>query len=145
MADTRALMLEWFCGDETAVELACELFDLAQQWDDLVDEGDISKANPVLAYLGFRLNYRPFFARYENLLRPALLVAYLNWRDANVLERGDEADKEKAFMLRAGIYDVFALMAWIVGGEDHSARVGPSIRRAYAERLADFMQEHENA
>lgn len=145
MQAMRDMMMGWFCGDESAVDLAIELFDLAQQWDDLVDEGDISKANPVLAYLGFRLSYRPFFARYEALLRPALLVAYLGWRDANVLEWGDAADKEKAFMLRAGIYDVFALMAWIIGGEDHSARVGPSIRRAYAERLADFMQEHENA
>lgn len=141
----REALSDWFLGNEDAIELACELFDLAQQWDDVVDEGDTSKANPVLSYLGFRLNYRPFFARHENLLRPALLIAYLGWRDANVLERGDEADKEKAFMLRAGIYDVFALMAWIIGGEDHSARVGPSIRRAYAERLADFLREHANA
>jgi hypothetical protein len=132
----------WFLGNADAIELANLLYDLAQQWDDVIDEGDVSKANSVLSFLAFRLNYLPFFAAHDYLLRPALLVSYLNWRDANVLEKGDEADKEKAFMLRAGIYDVFSLMAWIIGGEIHSQTVGPSIRRAYSERLADYMAEH---
>ncbi len=138
----REAMLEWFCGDEEAVQFALEVFDLAQQWDDVVDEGKIDNFNRIVSYIGFRMNYGAFFKRYEYALRPVLLNVYLNWRDANALEKGDEADKEKAFMLRAGIYDVFSLMAWIIGGEDHSARVGPAIRRMYGERLADYLKEH---
>lgn len=132
----------WFLGNEDAVDFAEKIFDLAQQWDDLIDKGAIENANGVLNWLAFRMNWHPFFKQYDYLLRPALLVVYLNWRDANVLEKGSEADKEKAFMLRAGIYDVFALMAWIIGGEDHSAQIGPAIRRFYAERLADYLLEH---
>ncbi len=135
-------MLEWFCDDRDAVAFAEEMFDAAQKWDDVIDDGRIDLVNGLLSHLAFRVNYGPFFKRYEYLLRPALLMIYLNWRDANVLEKGDEADKEKAFMLRAGIYDMFVLMAWIIGGEDHSARVGPEIRRMYGERLADYLKEH---
>lgn len=130
---------EWFKGDEAAVEFAEQLFDVVQRWDDVIDEGAVDKANDVFQWLAFRVNYQPFFHRYESLLRPAMLIAYLAWRDANVLElSNDPADDEKAFMLRAGIYDVFSLMAWIIGGEGHSRAVGPDIRRAYAERLATF-------
>lgn len=141
----RDAMLEWFCGDEQAVDFAERLFDLAQNWDDVIDEGAVGKVNGVISWIAFRCQWHPFFTRFDYALRPAMLVCYLNWRDANVLETGDDADREKAFMLRAGIYDVFSLMAWLVGGEDHSARVGPAIRRMYGERLADFLKEHADA
>lgn len=135
----RELMVRWFRGDAAAIEFAEQLWDVMQRWDDVLDEGAVDKANDVFQWLGFGMNYLPFFARYETLLRPAMLLAYLGWRDANELElSGDPADDEKAFMLRAGIYDVYALMAWIIGGETHSRAVGPEIRRAYAERLATF-------
>ena len=145
MTHLRDEMTVWFNGNEDAIELAELLFNLAQEWDDVIDDGAVEKANNVLSFLAFRLNWQPFFKQFDYLLRPALLVCYLNWRDATALETGTEADLEKAFMLRAGIYDVFALMAWIIGGEVHSQQVGPAIRRAYGERLADYLMEHADA
>lgn len=138
-------MAGWFLGDEEAIEFASLVWDMVQKWDDVIDDGSMRYANEVFAFIGFRVNYLPFFRRYDYLLRPVMLNAYLKWRDANVLERGDAADLEKAFMLRAGIYDVFAIMAWVIGGETHSQAVGPAIRRFYAERLADFIEERKNA
>lgn len=124
---------EWFCGDADAVQFAVTLWEAIQQWDDLHDEGKCENHNALLSWLAFGKEYTPYFAQNAHILRPALLMMYLSWRAANVLERGDMRDVEKAFMLRAAFYQVLHVMAWIAGGDDHAASVGPAIYREYGE------------
>lgn len=136
----------WFQNDTSAVELAEALWECMQNWDDIVDDGDTSKANDTFQYLVFRMDYQPFFSANASILRPVLLSMYLDWRDATEMEKsGADPDLEKAFMLRAGIYRVYSVMAWIIGGEAHSKIAGPEIHRAYGERLEGFKKEHCSA
>jgi hypothetical protein len=129
---------EWF-GDEDAVRFANELWSAAQEWDDLEDEGKCDH-NPLLAWLAFGKEYDAFFSRNNALLRPALMQMYLSWTAANVLDH--EPDQiEKAYMLRAGIYQVWHIMAWICGGHDHAVRVGPDIYRQYSETVSGLKGE----
>lgn len=123
----------WFKGNAQAVEFAAMLWEACQQWDDIEDDGRCENHNALLAWLAFGKEYHPFFSANSAVMRPAMLSMYLQWRAANTLERGDLRDVEKAFMLRAGIYSVWHLMAWIVGGDDWAAAVGPEIYREYAE------------
>lgn len=101
-------------------------------WDDLEDEGQTAH-NQLLAWLAFGKEYTPFFAAHAHILRPALLQMYLNWSAANALDHGDRNDVAKAYVLRAGIYGVFHVMAWIVGGHDWAEEIGPDIWREYGE------------
>ena len=130
----------WFLGDADAVHFARQVWECAQVFDDVVDEGDVSRAGEVFSWIGFARHREPFAQRFPQI-NVSLEMMYLQWRDANVLERGSDADREKAFMLRAGIYSVFAYMAHLVGGEGHSRAVGPDIYRAYAERVSDLHEE----
>lgn len=131
----------WFHGDQAAMALANQLWDACQKWDDLEDEGRCDGMNGLLSWLAFGKEYQPFFAAHSHILRPALLSMYLQWRAANVLERGDRVDVAKAYMLRAALYQVWHLMAWICGGDDWAAQVGPEIYRTYGETPDELWSE----
>lgn len=135
-------MREWFLGDEEAVRFALSLWDAAQEWDDLEDEGECSDPNALLCWLAFGKEADTFFVQCAATLRPVVLTMFLDWRAANVLERsGDPDEVAKAWMLRAGIYRVWHAMAWVIGGFDNAERWGPDIWRAYGETLAEFQKE----
>jgi len=141
------LLSKWFKGNADAVSFALQIWEAAQIWDDMKDgaKQGSDDVEDLLAWLAFGKEYSPFFAKYQPILRPALLGMYLKWSAANVLEVGDEDDINKAYMLRAGFYDVLHLMVWLVGGNDWARRVGPEIYRAYGETLNELKREFDNA
>lgn len=133
-------MRVWFKDNEQAIGFAQGLWEAAQEWDDLEDEGEC-RHNQLLAWLAFGKEWQPFFLANSVVLRPAMLNMYLQWRVANVLEHGSRDDVSKAYMLRAGIYGVFHMIAWIVGGDEWAAQVGPDIYRTYAETPESLWEE----
>lgn len=135
----------WFRGDEAAIHFARQLWTAAQEWDDLEDEGRCGNANALLSWLAFGKEYTPYFAAHAHVLRPIFLSVYLQWRAANVLDRGDRLDVAKAYMLRAAIYQMWHVMAWLAGGDDHAAEVGPEIYRTYGETPEDLWKEFNDA
>lgn len=130
----------WFCGDESAVQFAELLWSAMQEWDDIEDE-DAKASNSLLSWLAFGKEFHPFFAAHAHIMRSALLQMYLQWRAANVLDRGDESDVAKSYMLRAGYYGVLHMMAYICGGDDWAAKVGPEIYREYGETPYELWKE----
>jgi hypothetical protein len=131
----------WFKGDDDAILFAQTLWDAIQQWDDIEDEGRCENTNALLSWLAFGKEYAAFFHANAHILRPALLVMYLQWRAANVLDHGSAGDVAKSYMLRAGVYSVWHVMAWIIGGDDWAAEVGPEIYRSYGETPAELLRE----
>lgn len=133
----------WFKGDEAACDFAHNIWNVSQSWDDMLDEGKSANINNVMQWIMFKKDDHPFFADYARILTPAMLVVFLQWQAANTLEKGGEADVEKAYMLRGGIYSLYLVMAWIIGGNNWAAEIGPEIYRAYGETLTDFKKEME--
>ena len=133
----------WFKGDAAAVDFAVQLWHAAQEWDDYEDEGQGD--NRVFAWLAFGKEYHPFFMRHSHILRPAMLMMNLQWTAANVMDHGDKADVSKSYMLRAGIYSVWHVMAWLCGGHDWAAEIGPEIYRQYKETPEDLWKEFNHA
>lgn len=131
---------EWFKGDAEAVSFAAALWDVAQDWDDLEDEGKTS--HPFIAWLAFGKEFDPFMRRYPDIIRGAMMSCYLKWQASNVL---DHEDVTKSYMLRAGIYDVWHLMAYLVGGHDWAVSIGPDIYRQYNETLDGLREELSDA
>lgn len=130
---------DWFLGNENEVQFCRDLYDAAQEWDDLEDEGHC-RHNDLMSWLAFGKEWNPFFMAHASILRPAMLGMFLQWTAANVLDREPE-QIHKAYMLRAGIYGVFHMVAWIIGGNAHATIVGPKIYRMYSETLADLRKE----
>lgn len=138
------LFARWFKGNPEAVSFAEHLWEAAQMWDDLEDEGE-TRHNALLSWLAFGKENTPYFVRNQHLLRASMLSMYLQWRAANTLERGSRADVDKAYMLRAAIYQIFHVIAWIEGGDDWAAEVGPEIYRTYGETPDDLWKEMNDA
>ena len=134
-------MLEWFRGDKDAVRFASLAFEACQSWDDLEDEGNTNH-NALVNWLAFDKEYDPFFQRYASILRPVMMSVYLQWSAANVL---DHEDVTKSYMLRAGIYGLFHMIARLCGGHDWAVDVGPEIYREYGETLDELRKEFAHA
>ena len=139
------LFARWFKDDHLACDFAAKLWTVCQEWDDLHDEGKCANHNALLSFLAFGKEYMPYFASNANLLRPVMLSAYLQWTAANVLDRGDKGDVAKSYMLRAAIYGVWHVMAWIAGGDDWAVAIGPEIYRSYIETPEGLWKEFNNA
>jgi hypothetical protein len=137
-------MREWFCGDDAAVDFALSVWHVAQEWDDLHDEGKADH-NAALAWLAFQKDLHPFYARHAGVLHATLLGMFLDWTAANELERGSREDCDKALVLRAGFYRVCHVVALLTGGFAHAAKVGPVIWRQYGETAEGLWKEMQDA
>ena len=130
-------------GNRNAVDLCVTLFGVAQVWDDLIDdcasERDINKAF-VAALVEIPTNP---IAQMMPELPYHIYNVFLRWRDATAIEDNQPSDDDlhKCYMLRAGLYDIFALIAAKLYGDDYAAEVGPQIRRLYGETFQEYSQE----
>lgn len=141
--------LKYFLKDNVAaIHLCMNLTYIAHLWDDLYDNDrtrtgkDINDAFRI-ALVDLSLN--PFYLENLTDFRPLMMNAILQWQDANVLERGSDHDKHMAYMLRASFLQIFVYCAYLVGGPDWAAKVGPAMRRLYEEPLEDFLKEMNHA
>jgi len=139
-------MIKWFTGNEEAVDFALRCWSASQLWDDLCDgesvHADNKFPNEFITWLAFDKEYHPFFARNANVLRPAMIMTYLNWQAANKLEHAPDIQKlQKSYVLRAGIYSLFHLIAWICGGHNHADDVAEEIWSQYGETLDGLSKE----
>ena len=140
----------WFQGNHAACQYCLDLWDIAQVWDDLIDgdhvEGD--EINKVMVKATSSLHTNPFFVQYASSLIPVQVSTFLQWRDATTIELDPERtedDLAKCYMLRAGLYSLFAFVAFLVGGDEWAKQVGPQIRRHYGEKFSEYRQEMQNA
>ena len=90
-----------------------------------------------------------FFAIWVNCgIAHHVLNCYLRWRDANTIEGSDkkiDSDLHKTYMLRAGVYDIFVIIAYYLYGDGWAEQIGPVVRKFYGETLDDYLREIKNA
>jgi len=133
-------------NNQDAVDFCLLLWDIAQVWDDLVDR-DNSRSMYEISKIFFdcliSLQRNLFYQKYQNHLIPLIANTILKWYDSEILERekASEDDLHKAYMLRAGLYDIFNYCAYLVGGFAWATAVGAQMRRMYAERYEEYREE----
>ena len=131
-------------GNLAAVDFCMNLTFLVHVWDDLIDKDKIRSDEDInnafrIALISIPSN--PFYLNNISDLRPMITNMILQWESANVLERGSDHDKHMAYMLRAGIIQVFNYCVYLAGGADWEREVGPDVQRLYEEQFEDFMEE----
>lgn len=131
-------------GNAEAKALSFSLLQVAHTWDDLVDgDKEVSGDEANSAFLACLFGI-PSSPLWDTCMQANLLNVYLRWQDANSLE-AEKVELEKAWMLRAGLYDLFVLIAFKLYGFAWAKEIGPIVRKTYGETLQDFIQEVQNA
>lgn len=150
--DIKQAMISFFDNvyqsNQAAVMLSVTLFDISQAWDDLIDGDSISTDEINQCFLNclFILPTNPIVQAMPELPHHIYNV-FLRWRDATWIERNEpsEDNLNKCYMLRAGLYDIFVLIAAKLYGDDYARQVGPAIRKFYGETLSEYKKEFKHA
>lgn len=135
-------------GNSDAIFISLELLKIAHTWDDIIDGDsyDARDVNKAFVSCIFTIQNSPLW--FSCGLNHHVLNCFLRWRDANTIE-GDKlstkSDLLKCYMLRAGLYDIFVIIAYHLFGDEWAEEIGPKVRKYYGETPNEFLEEFKNA
>jgi hypothetical protein len=141
--------LEWFGGNEDALQVYRMLIRLAHVWDDLVDkdrevtEDAINEAF-LIALVYLPLN--PFYRNIQYAIAPMWISVVSAYSTANFYERNkDEHGIEIAHNLRYAAGNIVAYMIHICVGAEEAKKHMPEVwKDMVAERFDSYREEHLN-
>tara|TARA_R110002153_G_scaffold173631_1_gene326404 strand:- start:1235 stop:1693 length:459 start_codon:yes stop_codon:yes gene_type:complete len=135
-------------GNKDAISLSLALLKIAHTWDDLIDnDKEVSNATIDSAFLAstIDLTLNPL---WDECLAYNLLNVYIRWNCANKIEKNINSTNNelaKAWCLRAGLYDLFSLIATRLYGLGWGLSINEDVYNFYGETLKDFIKEIRNA
>lgn len=141
--------LEWFGGNEDALNVYRAFADLAHTWDDLVDkdkdatEADINRA--FLTCLVY-LPANPFYRSIQDVIAPMWMVVVSSYETANTFERNKDAHGlEIAHGLRYAAGQIIAYIVHVCVGPEKAREILPEVWKSiFFERFDDYRKEHLN-
>lgn len=141
--------LEWFGGNQDALNMYRMFVDVAHTWDDLVDKDkEVSEDainNTFLTCLVY-LPANPFYQTIQAQVLPMWLTVVSAYQVANHFEREkDPHGIEIAHSLRYAVGNIVAYAVHVCVGEEEAKRVLPDVWKAiFFERFDDYRKEHIN-
>ena len=142
--------LEWFGGDQDALNMYNMFADLAHTWDDLVDKdkeaGEAAINNAFLICLVY-LPLNPFYQRIQRDIMPMWISVVSAYQTANQFERSkDEHGVEIAHGLRYAAGNIIAYAVHVCVGPEQAEKYMPEVWKSIvAERFDEYRKEHLNA
>ena len=142
--------LEWFGGNQDALNMYRMFRDLAHVWDDLVDkdnpvtEDQINNAFLIcLAYMPAN----PFYRHIQEQIMPMWLTVISAYEAGNKFEREkDEHGLEIAHTLRYAAGHIVSYMVHVCVGRDQAKEIMPEVwKNIVFERFDDYRKEHLDA
>jgi len=139
----------WLQGNSNAIVLCLSMVKAIHLWDDLIDKDnkiDDEDINDVFTFLMVDMPMNPFYAVNHRDIAPMMNTIILKWHTANVFEKEKKVnDVDKAYMLRAELYQLFVLCATLIGGHQWGRDMSVSIWRSYIENVKELKQEVNDA
>jgi hypothetical protein len=141
--------LEWFGGNEDALNMYRMFVDLSHTWDDLVDKdkeaGESEINNAFLTCLVY-LPLNPFYRSIQHDIMPMWISVISAYKTANHYERTKDAHGvEIAHGLRYAAGNIIAYAVHVCVGAEEAAKVMPEVWKAVvAERFDEYRKEHSN-
>lgn len=126
-------------GNSDAAKLCYEYFIVAQYWDDLIDrdvELTDKEIHDAFITLSISIPSNNFYRAYAHKILPIIETTIYKWLSANRYEDKCES-LHKAYMLRAGIYDLFSMCYIIL----HGILGDVNIYDLYGEIFEDYEKE----
>ena len=139
----------WLIGNSNAIVFCLDMIKAIHLWDDLIDKDNELKdeeINDVFTFLMVDMPMNPFYAVNQREIAPMMQNIILKWHTANVFEKEKEVnDVDKAYMLRAELYQLFVLCATLIGGRQWGRDMSVSIWRSYIESVDELKKEVSHA
>jgi hypothetical protein len=141
--------LEWFGGNEYALQMYRMLVDLVHTWDDLIDKdkdvSDVEINNAFLIALVY-MPSNPFYRQIQEHIMPMWITILSAYEVANKFERDKDAHGlEIAHNLRFAAGHVVSYMVQACVGYEKSREIMPEVWKAIVdERFDDYREEHLN-
>ena len=139
----------WLIGNSNAIVFCLDMIKAIHLWDDLIDKDNELKdeeINDVFTFLMVDMPMNPFYAVNHREIAPMMNTIILKWHTANVFEKEKEVnDVDKAYMLRAELYQLFVLCATLVGGREWGREMSIHIWRLYGESVKELKKEVKDA
>jgi len=123
--------LEWFGGNQDALNLYCMFRDLAHVWDDLVDKDnpvtEVEINNAFLICLVY-MPANPFYQSIQAAIMPMWITVVSAYQTANSFERNkDEHGIEIAHTLRYTAGNIIAYAVHVCVGPEKAAEIMPEV------------------
>jgi hypothetical protein len=141
--------LEWFGGNQDALNMYRAFIFLAHTWDDLVDKDKDVSANDINHAFLTALVYlpaNPFYRTIQDSIMPRWLVVVSSFETANKYEKDqDPHGIEIAHGLRYAAGNIIAYAIHVCVGPEQAKLHLPEMWKAvFHERFDDYRKEHLN-
>jgi purine-cytosine permease-like protein len=138
--------LEWFGGNQDALNLYHMFVDLAHTWDDLVDRDKPVTQDAINNAFLICLAYmpaNPFYQQIQQAVLPMWLTVVSAYQTANKFEQDkDEHGLEIAHTLRYAAGNIIAYAVHVCVGPEKAKEILPEMwKTVVAERYADYKAE----
>jgi hypothetical protein len=128
--------------DGAAVNFCVTLFQIAQYFDDIYDEGKLEK-NECLDLIFkslFELPANLFYSAHQDKLQPLIVSMFLQWVSANEIEE-QKGELEKSYMLRSNLYQIYHFCGLLLKGKDYAINNALTFQGLYGEKFNDYKEE----
>jgi hypothetical protein len=131
---------------QVACDWLLDLWRVIQVFDDVRDGDPVDAPDLDTAVWKSLVSMpcNPFFRAHADALQSALASAVLKWGAANDVEEAGEPD-ERAYMWRAGYYDVVLLVVLLCHGPARARELASTVMLMYGEPYSDYRAEFPNA
>jgi purine-cytosine permease-like protein len=139
--------LEWFGGNQDALNMYRAFVNLAHTWDDMVDRDKPVSADDINRAFLTCLVYlpaNPFYRAIQEQILPMWLVVVSSYETANTFEKAkDPHGIEIAHSLRYAAGSIVAYAVHVCLGAEKAKEVLPEVWKAmFYERFDDYRKEH---
>lgn len=141
--------LEWFGGNQDALNLFRMLVALTHTWDDLVDKDrdvSVDEINNAFMITLVYMPANPFYQKIQAQVLPMWITIFSAYEVANKFEFDkDEHGLEIAHNLRYAAGHVVAYMVEVCVGREKAKEIMPEVWKGVVfERFDDYRKEHLN-
>lgn len=138
--------LEWFGGNQDALNMYRMFVDLSHIWDDWVDTGNVSEDQINHAFLIclVYLPANPFYRQIQDQILPMWVTVVSAYQTANKFERDkDEHGIEISHTLRYAAGNIIAYAVHVCVGHESAKYIMPEVWKSVVfERYVDYRKEH---
>lgn len=147
MMNSKEGKLEWFGGNQDALNMFRMMVDLAHTWDDLIDKDNAANEteinNAFLICLVY-LQANPFYRSIQDQVWPMWLTVVSAYETANKFEKDKDAHGiEIAHGLRYAAGHIIAYAVHVCVGAEKAKEYLPEIwKNIICERFDEYRKEH---
>lgn len=129
-----------------AVQWLLDLYHAFQIFDDFADGDAVDRndLNKLIWNTLVGMQQNSFYIQNSFRLLPVISVNILKWQASDTVERAGNADA-KAYVWRAGYYDIALTVVEICHGPVFAAQNAHIVLGLYGETYDDYMKEFKNA